>query len=72
VPILIQNEIVYVEAEIELLNKGAPNKSLEGDRPIIYLLDRGGEKEAERFWQVRSLHHELAFLHKVGLLILGD
>jgi hypothetical protein len=36
------------------------------------LLDGGGEEETERFRQVRSLHHELAPLHKVGLLILRD
>jgi hypothetical protein len=72
VPVLIQNEVVYVEAEVELLNEGPPNKGLEGDRPIIDLLDGGGEEETERFRQVRSLHHELAPLHEVGLLILKD
>lgn len=41
VPVLIQNEVVYVEAEIELLNEGTPNECLEGDRAIIDLLDRG-------------------------------
>ena len=70
--VLIQNEVVYIEAEIELLNKRPPNQSLEGYRPIINLLDRGREEESERFWQVRSLHHELAPLHEVGLLILRD
>jgi hypothetical protein len=72
VAVLIQNEVVNVEAEIELLNEGSPNEGLEGDRPVVDLLQRGGEEETERFGQVRSLHHELGPVHEVGLLVVRD
>ena len=52
VPVLIQNEVVNVEAEIELLDEGPPNEGLEGDRPVVDLLEGGGQEEAEGFGQV--------------------
>jgi len=38
VPVLIENKVVYIEAEIELLDKASSNQRLESDGSVIDLL----------------------------------